>query len=208
MNSQNFRRHPGGIYSVIKSFKLLLLFGILGGSVAVIVGLFSMFNNRISIYVTGSGDKMADISNQAFVISNIKTFGLLKFEARNAIEWLFLPRYSDFDVFVHAISLLISWQLYQIIKEINLENPFYEGILKRIKTIYLSVFCGFIFITLRHLYVLYVVNDVTHAGFQSLRTSFLSSDGYLSLGTWLIVYLFAHVYKKGLSLQSYNDLTI
>lgn len=208
MNTQKFRNHMGGISAVVKYINVALLIGIIGSILLVIISLVVMFKENISLMVTSTTSSINDITNADFSLTYIKTTGLLNFVPRNFMEWLFLPRYQDFDLYLNVISLLITWQLYRVFKEINMDSPFYEGILNRITRIYQLIFFGFIFSVLRHAYLVFVISDISGGMYGLSATSFLSSSGYFSFGTWVIVYLFAHVYKKGVLLQQEKELTI
>ncbi len=208
MNSQKFRNHPGGIKAIVAYVNVALLIGIIGSILLVIISLVAMFSENVSLMVTSNVSATNDIANTNFSLKYVKTTGLLNFIPRNVIEWLFLPRYQDFDVYLNLISLLITWQLYRVFKEINMDSPFYEGILKRITLIYRLIFFGFIFSIARHGYLVFVIRDVSADTYTLSATSFLSSSGYFSFGTWVIVYLFAHVYKNGVLLQQERELTI
>jgi len=208
MNSQKFRNHPGGIRAVVTYVNVALLIGVIGSVSLVVVSLFAMFKENISLMVIANTSSINEITNANFSLTNVKTAGLLNFVPRNVMEWLFLPRYQDFDVYLNVISLSITWQLYRVFKEINMDSPFYEGIMKRIIRIYRMIFFGFIFSILRHAYLVFVIQDVSAGAYSISGTSFLSSSGYFSFGTWVIVYLFAHVYKNGVLLQKESELTI
>ena len=208
MNGQKFRKHPGGIKSIVSTFKILFFLGIVVSAVAVVAALVALFNNEVSMYVVTNNPNLNSITENGFSLTNLKSIGLIHFEARNVFEWLWLPRYNGLDFYTHLISFLITWQLYHIFSEINMDNPFYEGILKRINLIYRFIFIGFVFITVRHFYIVYVIKNIGDGNFNLPSSVYESTPGYLSLGTWLIVYLFAHVYKKGVLLQREQDLTI
>ena len=208
MNSQKFRKHPGGVKSIVRTFKFLFLLGVIASAMAVLAGLFALFSNEISMYVVTKNPHLEAINGNGFSLSQLKSIGLLHFETRNVFEWLLLPRYKGLDFYIHLISFLITWQLYRIFSEINLDRPFYERISKRIKVTYKLIFIGFLFTVVRYIYILQTIRDIG-VGELNLPSSVVENNpGYLSLGAWLIVYVFAHVYQKGVLLQQEQELTI
>lgn len=208
MNSQKFRKHPGGVKSIVRTFKFLFLLGVVISAVTVLAALVALFNNEISMYVVTKNQNLDSITGKGFSISNLKAIGLVHFEAKSVLEWLLLPRFNGLDFYSHLISFFITWQLYQILSEINLDHPFYEGILKRIKLTYQLIIIGFVFMAVRHVYIGHVIKKMGGGELDLPSSVYETTPGYLSLGAWLIVYLFAHVYQKGVLLQKEQDLTI
>ncbi len=209
MDNQKFRKHPGGVYSGVKVIKVLLLFGLLFSAISAMVALVIMFSENISAnVVTRVSEATTAAVKNAFELTNLRTISALNFEPRNVLEWFFLPRLSDFDFHISLLTLIITWQLYRIFKEINLANPFYESISKRLTVVYLIIFYGFIFSILRYAYFMYIIRDLTDNAYNLNAKDYISTASYFSVGTWIIVYLFAYVYKKGVLLQKEQDLTI
>ncbi|RZK38452.1 MAG: DUF2975 domain-containing protein [Pedobacter sp.] len=208
LQSSRFRKHPGGAQAVVSTFKVLLLIAVVMSAVGLIISFFSLFNSKIAVYVTSKEILQNNISASVFTLTNPRTSGILTFEVRSVIEWLLLPRFNHTDIFMNAFSFIITWQLFRILKEIDMVNPFYTSIMKRINLIYQMIFIGGIFLVGRYFFFSYVIGDITDKAYKLSDLNYLSSTGYFSLGSWLIIYLFAHVYKKGVLLQQEQELTI
>lgn len=208
IESQKFRKHPSGIQSVIIIFKIALLITLGLTAISLVVGILAMFEESVSVNVVSKANDLSTSIKGSFQLLNIKTTGTLIFEPRNFLEWLLLPRNSGFDVYINSLSIIITWQLYRILQEINLDNPFYGGILSRIKIVYRVIFYGLVFSTLKYVYFASVISNVTDGAYKLTLLDYVSVSGYFSFGAWAIVYLFAHVYKKGVMLQQEQELTI
>lgn len=208
MELNHFRQHQGGVHSVIRFANVFLLLGLLVQLAAAIIAIVTMFSNEINLNVVANYRTGDSAMHRLTGFSALKTMGMLNFEAQNLIQWLLLPRHSEFDVYNIFISLAVTWQLYRIFKDINVLQPFYGGILKRIIAIRQLIFIGIVFSIARYAYLFYIVRNVGNGQYQLLPNSYLTSFGYFTFGTWIIVYLFAHVYKKGVVLQRENELTI
>jgi hypothetical protein len=89
-----------------------------------------------------------------------------------------------------------------------MEKPFYGGVLKRLRNLQQLIILGWLVTGIKSAYVYFVIRELTEKSFSLTGLSDLVSPGYLTLGAWLIVLLFASVYKKGVVLQREQDLTI
>lgn len=208
MDSNKFRKHPGGVKSVFSFINLFLLLGIIAQSILVVMAIVSMGDDDISLEVTAAVSKSPAPAIGGLPVEALRTILLLNFEPRNILEWLLLPRFGGFDVYTGLISIVVTWQLYCVFKKINLKKPFHTEVLSRMTIIHrlilIGIFCG----VLRYAYLLSVVKHIGKGDYILAGNPFLSPIGYFTGGTWIIVYLFAQVYKKGVVLQQEQELTI
>jgi hypothetical protein len=89
-----------------------------------------------------------------------------------------------------------------------MNKPFYGDVFKRLRTLQQLILIGWLVTGIRYTYVYFVIRDITGKSFSLNSFAYLTSPGYLSLGTWLIVLLFSSIYRRGVMLQRDQDLTI
>ena len=102
----------------------------------------------------------------------------------------------------------MTWNLFRIFREINLDQPFYDSVWLRMKRIQQLIFVGIVFALGTHLYLVYIVGKIGNGKLVLADRDYSSSYGHFTVGTWVIVYIFAYVYKKGVVLQQETELTI
>ena len=208
INSAQFRKHPNGGKGLVNLLRILFLIGSIIGFLLVVISMFAMFKNEVSLYVISKKSLMPDIVGDGFMINKVKQLGILNFKTNNVLEWLLLPRSNRFDLFSNLFSSLITWQLFKIASEINMDKPFFTNVLKRLDFMHQLIMSAWVVSAIQYSYVIYVINTLTNKSFSISSYAYLISPGYFSLGTWLIVFLFTYVYRKGIRLQQDQDLTI
>jgi hypothetical protein len=208
INSDQFRKHPTGGGGLVNILRVLFLIGSIIGLGLIITSIYAMFSNDVSLYVVSKRSSLPDVQGNAFVLTKVNQVGILNFKIRNAVEWLLMPRSNRLDLYTNIFSFLITFQLFKISSQINMEKPFYGEVIKRLKLLHQLIIIGWIVTGIRYTYVHLVIKELTGQAFTFSSLSNILSPGYLSLGTWLIVLLFSYVYKKGLILQRDQDLTI
>ncbi len=207
INSGQFRKHPVGGRGLIY-LKVIFIIGCIISAGFVIASIFAMFNSDIFLNVVSKKSLLPDVEGEGFTLNNVKQYGILNFKIRNAAEWLLMPRSNRLDLYNNIFSLLITWQLFKIANEINMEKPFYGDVFKRLQNLQRLILIGWLVTAARYTFVHFVIRDVTNTSFSLNSLAYLTSPGYLSFGTWFIVILFSIIYRKGVGLQREQDLTI
>jgi hypothetical protein len=104
-----------------------------------------------------------------------------------------------YKVFVFTIEAYIAFLITKLLSKLNLEAPFNTKVQILMQKISYSIF---------YLWIIAMVHN-THVQFIGLRYKFpmelFSSDFIFLAG---IIFIFAQIVKRGIELQSENDLTI
>ena len=208
INSDQFRKHPTGGVGLIKILKFLFLIGSIIGVGMVIASIFFLFKSDVSLIVVAKKSLLPDVERNGFQISNVSEMGLIKFKVKGLLDWVLIPRSNRLDLYSNIFSLLITWQLFKIANEINMEKPFLGNVVKRLQYLQQLVIAGWLVTGLIWTYTYFAVRELTKMTYTIGSFYNLVSPGYLTLGTWLIVLLFSYVYKRGVVLQQEQDLTI
>lgn len=124
--------------------------------------------------------------------------GLNLFEYYNHsfVNYSFLVFYK---IILFAIEAYIAYLVIILLKKLNLEKPFKIDIHKMMKKISYAIF---------YLWVIAIVHN-THIQFIGKKHDFeisLFSSDFVFLS--LIIFIFAQIVKRGIEIQSENDLTI
>ena len=134
--------------------------------------------------------------------------GIIKFEITNALDWLMMPRSNGLNLYTNIFSVLITWQLFKIASEINMEKPFFGNVVKRLHYLQRLIITGWVVTGLIGAYVHYAIRQLTAKTYTVGAFYDIISPEYLTWGTRLVVLLFSYVYKRGVLLQKEQDLTV
>lgn len=202
LDTIRFRKHPGGLRAIIKTFRILLQLGMLVFSIFLLCSLYQLFTGEVSVAVISRKPVPGDLP---YGITAVKNIGRYTFDNPNWIEWLFFSHGARFqDVFSYAITLLSMWFTFKIFKELDLNNPFSIGIAKNVRILGLIFIAGFGYNFLRSMYLVAVIRSLTSREF----TPYSISGSYGGLISGIILLIIAAVYKRACELQQYRDLTI
>ncbi|MFT5761440.1 MAG: hypothetical protein ACI8WA_000555, partial [Polaribacter sp.] len=124
--------------------------------------------------------------------------GMNLFEYRNYsfIQYSFIISYK---VLLFAIEAYIAFLVIKLLRKLNIKQPFNMDVQKLMQQISKGIF---------YLWILAIVHN-THmqliAGKHDFKMDLFSSDFvFLSV----IIFIFAQIVKRGIEIQSENDLTI
>jgi|TARA_B110000902_G_C14164611_1_gene534487 hypothetical protein len=130
--------------------------------------------------------------------------------SKNLFEGLDLSTYRNhsftqyslivgYKVLIFAIEAYIAFLVTKLLSKLNLKEPFNLNVQKLMQKISYSIF---------YLWIIAMVHN-THVQFIGIRYKFpmelFSSDFIFLAG---IIFIFAQIVKRGIELQSENDLTI
>lgn len=124
--------------------------------------------------------------------------GLDLFEYYNHSFWQYTCIIS-YKVVLFATEASIAYLIIKLLGNLNLEKPFNETVQKRMQQISYSIF---------NLWILAMLHN-THLKFLAKRHDFsmeLFSSDFLFLAG--VIFIFAQIIKRGIEIQSENDLTI
>lgn len=121
----------------------------------------------------------------------------------NRSEWAFFQIYS----FILAIAFLKAYLFYLVIMlltKLNLSKPFSNFVSKQITQI---SFCSFSIGLLSYI-ARETAKNLSHRGFdiQDLNQFWADSQAFILMAA--VIYIIAAIFKKGMELQSENDLTV
>lgn len=210
INSDQFRKHPTGGIGLVKILKFLFLIGSIIGAGAgmVIASVFAMFKSDVSLLVVAKKSLLPDVAGNGFQISKMTERGLINFKVTGILDWVLIPRSNRLNLYSNIFSLLITWQLFKIASEINMEKPFFGNVVKRLCYLQQLIITGWLVTGLIGVYIHFAVRDLTQKTYSVGAFYDIISPGYLTWGTWLVVLLFSYVYKRGVMLQREQDLTV
>jgi len=124
--------------------------------------------------------------------------GLNLFEYRNYsfVQYSFIILYK---VGLFAVEAYIAYLVIQLLQKLNLKQPFNIDVHQLMKRISYSIF---------YLWILAIVHNA-HVQFLAKRYNFemvLFSSDFVFLS--VIIFIFAQIVKRGIDIQSENELTI
>jgi hypothetical protein len=118
-------------------------------------------------------------------------------------QFVFFLMYS----FILSISLLKAFLFYDVIKlvgKLDLQKPFSEFVSKQISRISsLSLTIGLLTVIASQ-----VVKSISQKGFDVNQLNFYWTDGEAFIFMAAILFIIATIFKRGIELQSENDLTV
>jgi hypothetical protein len=118
-------------------------------------------------------------------------------------QFVFFLMYS----FILSISLLKAFLFYDVIKlvgKLDLHKPFSEFVSKQISRISsLSLTIGLLTVIASQ-----VVKSISQKGFDVNQLNFYWTDGEAFIFMAAILFIIATIFKRGIELQSENDLTV
>ncbi|MEN9349108.1 MAG: hypothetical protein RL372_86 [Bacteroidota bacterium] len=110
-------------------------------------------------------------------------------------------------IFILSISLLKAFLFYDVIKlvgKLDLQKPFSEFVSKQISRISsLSLTIGLLTVIASQ-----VVKSISQKGFDVNQLNFYWTDGEAFIFMAAILFIIATIFKRGIELQSENDLTV
>lgn len=205
MDSQKFRKHPGGIASWIKWVKWWVMLVLFGSAVMVPFSIFLQFNDHPIIDVVQLKNKSSLIETSNYLISGAN-MGELKMLKYNFFDSIVCYTFSPTSLFASLFSFLIAWQLYLIFKKLEMARPFHKDIPKRIQYIGIILIAISIISFLRVFYMDYIVSDLTDHTFKVNFKLYVGDINSFKVG--ILVLIIAAIYKQGFKLQQDQDLTI
>jgi hypothetical protein len=118
-------------------------------------------------------------------------------------QFVFFLMYS----FILSISLLKAFLFYDVIKlvgKLDLQKPFSEFVSKQISRVSsLSLTIGLLTVIASQ-----VVKSISQKGFDVNQLNFYWTDGEAFIFMAAILFIIATIFKRGIELQSENDLTV
>lgn len=105
--------------------------------------------------------------------------------------------------FMLALSGMKAWVSYLVIKmlsKFNLANPFTAGVAASLEKISMAAFTTWVLTMLSNAFTV-GIHEIT----GKLHGSYISGDFIIMVG---LVFIIAQVFKRGVELQSENDLTV
>lgn len=106
-----------------------------------------------------------------------------------------------------AVALLKVYLFYVVIllvSTFNMDSPFNTNVVKRIRTIsYAALAIGIIIVVARK-----VSNWYGHYGYDTSQLDYLWSDGQAFVLMAAVIYMVATIIKRGVDIQTENDLTV
>lgn len=110
-------------------------------------------------------------------------------------------------IFILSISLLKAFLFYDVIKlvgKLDLQKPFSEFVSKQISRVSsLSLTIGLLTVIASQ-----VVKSISQKGFDVNQLNFYWTDGEAFIFMAAILFIIATIFKRGIELQSENDLTV
>lgn len=170
-----------------KAEKLLKLMHIL--SWVVFVGLLIKAGGILISYLISIGNE--EVSKNIF--GEINLYYYMK---HSFFQYSLIILYK---VFIYSIEAYIAYLLIKLLGKLNIDKPFNESIQNNIQQISYSIF---------YLWLLAMIHN-THVQFIGKRYDYpmdlFSSDFIFLAG---IIFIFAQIIKRGIELQTENELTI
>ncbi len=166
------------ILKIMKFFSWLAFIGLLIKSGAILV------TYLISIYNAEASKNLYEGLN------------LFEYYNHSFLNYSFIVFYK---VLLFAIEAYIAFLVIKLLKKLNLKQPFNIGVHTLMKKISYSIF---------YLWVIAIVHN-THIQIIGKKHNFelsLFSSDFVFLS--LIIFIFAQIVKRGIEIQSENDLTI
>ncbi len=155
----------------------------------VLIGLLIKVGTLITTYFISIGKE--DLSKNLFGALDLSDYYSHSFYQYSLIV--------GYKVIVFAIEAYIAYLITKLLSTLNLEKPFNSQVYKLMQQISYSIF---------YLWIVAMVHN-THVQFLGKRYDFpmelFSSDFIFLAG---IIFIFAQIVKRGIELQSENELTI
>jgi hypothetical protein len=111
--------------------------------------------------------------------------------------------YTGFVCFLVVLSLLkalVSWLVIKTLSKFTLKNPFTMGVAKRLETISYIAFGTWLVTLASNVYTGWLLKIT-----GKLYGNWLSGEFIFMVG---LVFVFSQVFKRGVEIQSENDLTV
>ena len=170
-----------------KTEKLLKVMHVL--SWIVFIGLLIKVGTFITTYLISIGNPEA--SKNLFDGLNLSEYYNYSFK-----QYTFIVSYK---IALYATEAYIAYLIIQLLSKLNLEQPFNANVQGLMQKISYSIF---------HLWIIAIVHNA-HTRFIGRRYNFsmdlFSSDFIFLAG---IIFIFAQIVKRGIEIQSENELTI
>jgi hypothetical protein len=170
-----------------KTEKLLKFMNVL--SWIVFIGLLIKAGTILFVY-------MLSIKNELAAQNLFGGLDLSEYRNQNFTHYSFLVFYK---VILFAIEAYIAFLVTKLLSGLNLKQPFNLSVHLLMKKISYSIF---------YLWIVAIIHN-THTQFIGLKYNFkmdLFSSDFIFLAA--IIFIFAQIVKRGIEIQSENDLTI
>jgi hypothetical protein len=131
--------------------------------------------------------------------------------AKNLYKGLDLYNLSQFNFAYYTLSVcflvalpimksLVSYQVIKTLSQFNLKNPFTMEVAKRLEEISYTLFKTWLVVMLSNVYTGFLLKIT-----GTLNGSWLSGEFIAMVG---LVYVISQVFKRGVEIQSENELTV
>lgn len=205
MNTQKFRKHPGGAFSLVKWIKWWIIAALLFSVIAIPFSLFIQFNLGPEVEVIKIGSKTVLKETPYYVLEGGDATKIT-LPNTNILNIIIFDTNYPMPFFSALFSLIIVWQLYLIFKRLEIDRPFHKEIPKRIKYIGILLIISSLFTFLRIYYMDIVIRNLTDNVYR-INYKFHYGD-ISSIKIGVLVLVIAAIYKQGCRLQHEQDLTI
>lgn len=141
------------------------------------------------------------IFNPAMVGNLYEKLDLTKMYAEN--KWAFFGTYS-LAMFIAVLKAVLFYVMIELLRKLDLANPFNTYVANKISSIATYTFSiGIISHIARE-----VVKNMKHHGYEvdQLNEYWVDSQAFILMAA--VVYIIAQIFKRGIEIQSENDLTV